>query len=81
MQLLGSPLDFIIAFFAGILASFTPCVYPLIPVSAGFVVGNAQNSKAKGFSLSLLYVSGMAVTYSFLGILAVLTGSFFGKFS
>jgi len=81
MQLSGSPLDFIIAFFAGILASFTPCVYPLIPVSAGFVVGNAQNSKARGFSLSLLYVTGMAVTYSFLGILAVLTGSFFGKFS
>lgn len=81
MQLSGSPFDFLIAFFAGFLASLTPCVYPLIPVSAGYVVGNAQNSKAKGLFLSLFYVTGIAITYSFLGILAVLTGSFFGKFS
>jgi len=81
MQLSGSPFDFLIAFFAGFLASLTPCVYPLIPVSAGYVVGNAQNSKVKGLFLSLFYVTGVAITYSFLGILAVLTGSFFGKFS
>jgi len=81
MQFLGSPFDFLVAFFAGFLASLTPCVYPLIPVSAGYVVGNAQNSKSKGFFLSLFYVTGIAVTYSFLGILAVLTGSLFGKFS
>lgn len=81
MQLSGSPLDFIIAFFSGFLASLTPCVYPLIPISAGYIVGNAQNSKAKALFLSLIYVTGMAITYSFLGILAVLTGSMFGKFS
>ncbi|MBU0548348.1 MAG: sulfite exporter TauE/SafE family protein [Candidatus Omnitrophica bacterium] len=81
MQLSGSPLDFIIVFFAGVLASLTPCVYPLIPVSIGYIVGNAQNSKTKAFFLSLFYVIGIAITYSFLGILAVLTGSFFGKFS
>ncbi len=81
MNLSGSPFDFVVAFFAGILASLTPCVYPLIPVSAGYVVGNAQNSKAKGFSLSLFYVTGMAVAYSSLGILAVLTGNIFGSFS
>jgi thiol:disulfide interchange protein DsbD len=81
MQLSGSPFDFLIAFLAGILASLTPCVYPLIPVSVGYVVGNAHNSKVKGFFLSLFYVTGVALTYSFLGILAVLTGSFFGKFS
>ncbi|MFH0918521.1 MAG: cytochrome c biogenesis protein CcdA [Candidatus Omnitrophota bacterium] len=81
MQLSGSPFDFIIAFLAGILASFTPCVYPLIPISAGYIVGNAQNSKAKALFLSLFYVTGMAITYSSLGILAVLTGSMFGKFN
>jgi len=81
MQFSGSPFEFIIAFLAGVFASLTPCVYPLIPISVGYVVGNAQNSKTKGFFLSLSYVTGMAVTYSFLGILAVLTGSFFGKFS
>lgn len=81
MHLLGSPFDFLIAFLGGLLASLTPCVYPLIPVSAGYIVGHAQNSKAKGFFLSLSYVTGIAVTYSFLGILAVLTGSIFGKLS
>ncbi len=81
MQLLGSPFDFLIAFFGGLLASLTPCVYPLIPISAGYIVGHAQNSKAKGFFLSFSYVSGIAVTFSFLGILAVLTGSIFGKLS
>ena len=81
MHLLGSPFDFLIAFFGGLLASLTPCVYPLIPISASFIVGNAHNSRSRGFFLSLSYVTGIAITYSFLGILAVLTGSIFGKFS
>jgi cytochrome c-type biogenesis protein len=81
MLLSGSPFDFIYAFFGGLIASFTPCVYPLIPISAGYIVGNAQNSKIKGFLLSLFYVTGIAVTYSSLGILAVLTGRIFGEFS
>lgn len=81
MQLSGSPLDFVFAFFGGVLASLTPCVYPLIPISAGYIVGKAQNSKSKALFLSLFYVTGIALTYSFLGILAVLTGSLFGKFS
>jgi thiol:disulfide interchange protein DsbD len=81
MQLSGSPLDFFIAFFAGFLTSLTPCVYPLIPISAGHIVGNAQNSKSQALFLSLAYVLGLAITYSSLGILAVVTGSMFGKFS
>lgn len=81
MNLLGGPFDFLIAFLGGFLASLTPCVYPLIPVSAGYIVGNAQNSKLKGLFLSLAYVGGIAVTYSFLGMLAVLTGGVFGRFS
>lgn len=81
MHLSGSLFDFLIAFFAGFLASLTPCVYPLIPISVGYIVGNAQSSKIKGLFLSLFYVTGIAFTYSFLGILAVLTGSIFGKFS
>jgi len=81
MRLSGGPFDFLIAFLGGFLASLTPCVYPLIPISAGYIVGNAQNSRIKGLFLSLAYVSGIAITYSFLGILAVLTSSIFGKFS
>ncbi|MDD5120418.1 MAG: cytochrome c biogenesis protein CcdA [Candidatus Omnitrophica bacterium] len=81
MQLSGSPFDFIFAFFGGLLASLTPCVYPLVPISVGYIVGNAQNSKSKGFLLSLFYVTGIAITYSSLGMLAALTGRVFGEFS
>ena len=81
MPFSGSPFDFVIAFFGGFLASLTPCVYPLIPISAAYIIGNAQNSRVRALVLSLFYVTGMAITYSFLGILAVLTGRMFGKFS
>ena len=81
MHLSGSVWDFVFAFFGGLLASLTPCVYPLIPISVGYIVGNAQNSKSKGFLLSVFYVTGIAVTYSSLGILAALSGRIFGEFS
>lgn len=81
MNLSGSPFDFLIAFAGGVLASLTPCVYPLIPVSAGYIVGHAHGHKSRALFLSLFYVTGMAIAYSALGILAVLTGSIFGKFS
>ncbi|MFH0762950.1 MAG: cytochrome c biogenesis protein CcdA [Candidatus Omnitrophota bacterium] len=81
MNLSGNPVDFLIAFFGGVLVSFTPCVYPLIPVSAGFIGLRSAGSRAKGLSLSLIYVGGIAVTYSLLGLIAGLSGTFFGQIS
>ena len=81
MNLSGSPLDFILAFFWGVAVSFTPCVYPLIPVTVGYIGASAGGSRLKGLGLSLFYVTGMAVTYSILGIIAVLTGTLFGMIS
>lgn len=78
MILSGNPLDFLIAFLAGIALSFTPCVYPLIPISIGSISISSQGSKLKGFILSLVYASGVAVIYSLLGLLASLTGKIFG---
>jgi thiol:disulfide interchange protein DsbD len=68
-----------VAFFGGILASLTPCVYPMIPITAG-VIGHANvgGSKRRGFFLSLVFVTGMALTYAALGIFAAATGRFFG---
>lgn len=75
-------LSFLAAFAGGILASMTPCIYPMIPITAGYVGSkNLGGSKARGFMLSLLYVTGMALTYSALGMVAALTGRFFGEFS
>ncbi len=81
MNLSGNPIDYLLAFFGGMLMSFTPCVYPLIPISAGYIGLNAANSKFKSFILSLVYVTGIAVTYSILGLIASLTGQIFGKIS
>lgn len=77
----ASPADFFIAFFGGMLVSFTPCVYPLIPVSAGFIGIRSAGSRLKGLFLSLVYVAGIAVTYSALGLVASLAGTFFGRIS
>lgn len=69
----------IIAFIGGVLASLTPCVYPMIPITAG-VIGHANvgGSRWRGFFLSLIYVTGMALTYAALGVFAAATGRFFG---
>lgn len=81
MGLSGSPFDYIVAFLGGVLVSFTPCVYPLIPISAGFIGIKAGGSNLKGFFLSIFYVTGIAITYSILGLFASLTGTIFGKVS
>ncbi|MFH1458563.1 MAG: cytochrome c biogenesis protein CcdA [Candidatus Omnitrophota bacterium] len=81
MNLSGTPLDYLIAFFGGVLVSFTPCVYPLIPITVGYIGVKAGSSKSRGFFLSASYVTGIAVTYSLLGLLASLTGTIFGSIS
>ncbi len=80
MSLSGNPLDFLWAFFGGVLISFTPCIYPLLPITIAYIGGNSA-SKIKGFALSLAYVTGISITYAALGLIAVLTGSVFGQFS
>ncbi|MEW5945545.1 MAG: cytochrome c biogenesis protein CcdA [bacterium] len=76
----ASPFAIGAAFFGGVLASFTPCVYPLIPVTAAYIGGRgAGTTPWRGFVLSLLYVLGVAVTYSALGAAAALTGRLFGS--
>ncbi|MCM8784010.1 MAG: hypothetical protein NC818_04475 [Candidatus Omnitrophica bacterium] len=74
-----SLLTYILAFLGGVLMSFTPCVYPLIPVTVGYIGSHSIGSKFRGFFLSIFYVLGFAVVYSLLGIGAVLTGKVFGE--
>jgi len=81
MNLSGSPIDYIFAFLGGALISLTPCVYPLIPVSVVYISAKSGKSKIRSFVLSLIYVSGIAVTYSILGLIASLGGMIFGKIS
>ncbi len=59
----------------GLLLSLTPCVFPMIPILSGLIVGQKDPSTAKAFSLSLIYVLAMALTYTVVGILAGLAGT------
>lgn len=68
-----------ISLLAGILTSFTPCIYPLIPVTLGFIGAKGSETRLRGLYLSLMYVLGLAIVYSFLGAFAALTGKFFGQ--
>lgn len=65
-------------FLAGLGLSLTPCIFPMIPILSGIIVGShgkGQVGRGRGFTLSLAYVLGMAVTYAAVGVLAGLTGS------
>jgi thiol:disulfide interchange protein DsbD len=78
-----SPLMAILfAFGFGLLLSFTPCVYPLVPVTVA-VIGarSASGGWKRGFALSLVYVFGLSVTYAMLGVAAATGGSSIGAAS
>lgn len=66
-----------VSFFGfGLLLSLTPCVFPMIPILSGIIVGEGHNlTKRKSFGLSLAYVLGMAITYALAGIAAGLSGA------
>ncbi len=78
MNLSGNPLDWAFAFGGGVLVSFTPCVFPLLPVSLSYIGARAAGSRRRGFTLSFSYVSGVAATYAVLGLIASLSGRLFG---
>jgi len=72
-------LAYVAAYLGGVFVSFTPCTYPVIPITIAFIGAHGSGSKVKGFILSITYVLGMALTYTALGSLAALTGKLFGQ--
>jgi len=75
--LASGKLLFTIFFFfgLGLLLAFTPCVFPMIPILSSIIVGQGDNiSTSKAFSLSLVYVLAMAVTYTVAGVIVGLSG-------
>jgi thiol:disulfide interchange protein DsbD len=74
----GSFWMYLAAFLGGILTSLTPCVLPIVPLTIT-VIGARGASRARSFALSLVYVLGIAFTYSTLGVLAATTGALFGS--
>jgi thiol:disulfide interchange protein DsbD len=75
----GSLLAYGAAFAGGVLTSLTPCVYPLIPITVSIFGAREAASRRHAVALSSLYVLGIAVMYSALGVGAALTGKAFGS--
>lgn len=69
----------IFVFLAGIFTSFTPCIFPMIPITLA-VLGNhsEQRTRMQNFFTSCIYVLGIATTYSLLGLAAATGGGVFG---
>jgi thiol:disulfide interchange protein DsbD len=66
---------------AGVLTSFTPCVYPMIPVTVTYIGGAAGGDRRRAVALSLTYVLGLAAVYAALGVAAAMLGKIFGEFT
>ncbi len=73
----------VVLFGAGLATSLTPCVYPMIPITAGILggAGSTRRSRGRTAMLTGVYVLGLALVYSALGLLAALTGTLFGAVS
>ncbi len=67
----------LLSFFGfGLLLSFTPCIFPMIPILSGIIVGHGNRiTTGRAFLLSLSYVIASALTYTLFGVLAALFGS------
>lgn len=67
-------------FGAGLLTSLTPCIYPMIPITAGVISGTADEGgpRSRVVGLSLAYVLGLALLYALAGLIAGLSGQLFG---
>lgn len=77
------PLALLAVFAGGVLAGFTPCVYPMLPIISSYVGARTVGTASRGaaFVLAFAYVLGMALVYTVLGMVAALTGQLFGAIS
>jgi thiol:disulfide interchange protein DsbD len=83
-ELLAQPLVAIpLLFAAGLVTSLTPCVYPMIPITAGILGGAGAVGRSRGRTvlMTLAYVTGLALVYATLGLVAGLSGTLFGTIS
>jgi len=74
----GDVFTYLGAFLLGLLLNMTPCVYPLIAVTIAFFGGQSGGSRARVMALAVVYVLGISVTFSSLGIASAMSGSALG---
>lgn len=69
------PVTLLLFLVLGIGLAFTPCVFPMYPIVSGIVIGQGKTVKlSRAFTLSLVYVQGMAIMYSLLGLIVASAG-------
>ena len=71
-------LAFPVCFLGGIISSASPCVLAMIPLVIGYVGGYAEGSQKKAIQYSLVFVLGLTITFTVLGIIAGTMGRLFG---
>jgi len=74
----GLILGLLLVFLGGLALNLTPCVYPLIPITVGYFGGQSEGSTTKLFFMGVLFILGLSVTYSAIGVITSLTGAVFG---
>lgn len=74
----GLIIGLLLVFLGGLALNLTPCVYPLIPITVGYFGGQSEGSTTKLFFMGILFILGLAVTYSAIGVITSLTGAVFG---
>jgi len=72
-------LALLLVFLGGVASSFTPCVYPMIPITIALFGAKDAGGRLRSFLLSLTYVGGIAITFTALGVAAAWTGGLFGE--
>ncbi|MFH0984638.1 MAG: cytochrome c biogenesis protein CcdA [Candidatus Omnitrophota bacterium] len=77
-ELSHSPFIFISVFFLGLGLNLTPCVYPMLSITISLFRRSEEGSRGSSFMKALAYVLGIVTMYSVLGLVAAMTGSFFG---
>ncbi|MCK9408444.1 MAG: protein-disulfide reductase DsbD [Bacteriovoracaceae bacterium] len=74
----GLAVSLLLIFLGGLALNLTPCVYPLIPITVGYFGGQSEGRTSKLFLLGVLYMLGMALTYSVIGVVTSMSGALFG---
>lgn len=73
----------LVAYLGGVVSSFTPCIYPMIPITLSMVGGISPEKRTwrSVVTKTLVYIAGMSVVYAMLGVASGYTGKIFGSFT
>jgi len=74
----GLIIGLLFVFIGGLALNLTPCVYPLIPITIGYFGGQSEGSTGRLAMMGLLFMLGLAATYSIIGVVTALSGAIFG---